>query len=310
MPEYDILVVGEINPDLILDHPLEDIRFGQVETLVEDLDLVPGSSSAIFAFGAARLGLKVAFVGIVGDDIFGQFMLRAMSERGVDIRHVIVDPAIKTGISVILNRRSDRAILTYPGAMRLLRAEQIPKSLLQNARHLHVSSYFLQTALQPGMVNLFQTAKALGLSTSLDTNWDPLKQWKGLNDILAWTDIFFPNEKEVLSMFRNLQFEESIDLLAKQVPFLAVKRGREGGVALHKDQSVSVPAIPGDIVDTVGAGDSFDAGFVYGFLMNWGLEDMLKIAVTCGSLSTRARGGTFAQPTLPEVFPFILKEKK
>src|SRR5512145_894387 len=142
-PRFDILVAGEINPDLILTGNVQP-EFGQVEKLVESASLTIGSSSAIFACGAARLGLRVAITGVCGDDIFGRFMLGEMQKRGVDVSHVIVRPDGQTGLSVILNRGTDRAILTHPGLITALRASDIPEALLREARHLHVASYFLQ----------------------------------------------------------------------------------------------------------------------------------------------------------------------
>src|SRR5690349_18157432 len=171
MKPYDILVAGEINPDLILTGDVAP-EFGQVEKLIDSATLTVGSSSAIFACGAARLGLRVAFIGACGDDLFGRFMLEEMQKHGVDIDHVVHTEG-HTGLSVILNRGVDRAILTYPGLIAALRASDISDSLLQKARHLHVASYFLQTALQPDLPHLFHRARALGLTTSLDTNYDP-----------------------------------------------------------------------------------------------------------------------------------------
>lgn len=161
MKIFDLLVPGEINPDLILTDPNLEPLFGQTEILVEDTALTVGSSSAIFACGAARLGLRVAFIGVVGDDLFGRFMLEVMRSRQVDVSNVIVDKNQATGLSVILNRIDDRAILTHLGAINALRAEQITDELLAQTRHLHVASYFLQTNLQPGLPDLFQRAQAL-----------------------------------------------------------------------------------------------------------------------------------------------------
>lgn len=177
--EYDLLVIGEINPDLILSGDDIQPAFGQVEKLVDESALTIGSSSAIMACGAARLGLRTALVGLIGDDLFGYFMLKALAERGVDITHVVVDGARQTGFSVILARKSDRAILTFVGAMNAFEAGQIQEGLIRAASHIHVGSYFLQTALRPGLPRLFQHAQEWGVTTSLDTNWDPQVGWTG-----------------------------------------------------------------------------------------------------------------------------------
>lgn len=297
---YDILVAGEINPDLILADPNLQPRFGQYEILVENIALTVGSSAAIFACAAARLGLKVGFVGVVGDDLFGRFMLDALTERQVDVSNVIVDPHQNTGLSVILSRGTDRAILTYMGTINALRAEHVTDALLAQARHLHVTSYFLQTALAPDLPDLFARARSLGLSTSLDTNWDPEERWTGVDAVLEHTTIFLPNEAEALSLTHAATVEEAARQLANTVDTAAVKLGAAGAIACREAKLVRAAALPVTVADTVGAGDTFDAGFLYGALAGWELEACLRLGVVCGSLSTRQHGGIAAQPTLDE----------
>jgi sugar/nucleoside kinase (ribokinase family) len=304
MATFDLLVAGEINPDLILAGDVEP-AFGQVEKLVENATLTIGSSSAIFACGAARLGLKVAFIGVCGEDVFGRFMLEAMQERGVDTSAVIVDRQEQTGLSVILNRGVDRAILTHAGAMAALRAEQIHNNLLRQARHLHIASYFLQTALQPGLADLFRRARGLGLSTSLDTNWDPSESWAGLDELLPLTSVFLPNEAEARAITRQPDVETAAQQLAEQAGLVAVKMGAEGALACQRGETVRAVSIPVNVVDTVGAGDTFDAGFLYGYLNGWDTPRSLRLACVCGALSTQAAGGTTAQPTLAEAMRYV-----
>ena len=304
MRPFDILVAGEINPDLILAgdvHP----EFGQAEKLVDSAVLTVGSSSAIFACGAARLGLRVAFTGVCGDDFFGSFMLAQMQARGVNVQHVIIRPGGVTGLSVILSTGVDRAILTAPGLTGALRAEDAPDALLAQARHLHVAAYFLQDALRPGLPGLFARARALGLTTSLDTNYDPSQQWLGFDQLLAVTNIFLPNEAEALSLSRAGDLTRAAEQLSDQVETLAIKRGADGALALSGGRSVAVASIPVQVVDTVGAGDTFDAGFLYGYLTGWALEKSARLACVCGALSTRAAGGTAAQPSLEEAIQYV-----
>src|SRR5512139_1181094 len=108
--DFDIVVVGELNADLILRGDVTP-AFGQVEKIIDEATLTIGSSSAIFACGAARLGLRTAFIGKAGNDEFGRFMLRELQQRGIDTRGVVIDPNLPTGLSVILSRPFDRAIL-------------------------------------------------------------------------------------------------------------------------------------------------------------------------------------------------------
>ena len=300
MNDFDLLVVGEINPDLVLRGDVEP-RFGQAEKMVDAADLTIGSSSAIMACAAARLGLRTAFVGVVGDDAFGRFMLGAMSARGVDTRACVVDAALETGVSVILSRGADRAILTHLGAISALRAEQVDRALLRSSRHLHVGGYFLLDALRPDLAALFSEARRAGLTTSLDTNWDPRDAWDDqLPSVLEHTDVLLPNAEEAVRIAGRSDLGEAVAELARRVPTVAVKLGGEGGRAARGDEQAFAPALEVDLVDTTGAGDTFDAGFLHGYLNAATLEDALRLACACGSLSTRAAGGTDAQPTLAE----------
>jgi sugar/nucleoside kinase (ribokinase family) len=297
---FDVLVAGEINPDLILAGDVEP-AFGQVEKLVDSAVLEIGSSSAIFACGTAQLGLKTALIGKCGDDLFGHFMLGELQKHGVDTQHVMVLPGQATGLSVIFNRGIDRAILTYPGLIPLLRAEEIPDELLSQSCHLHVASYFLQTALQPGLPGLFERAHAIGLTTSLDTNYDPSGKWSGFDDLLALTDVFLPNEAEACSLAGVETAGDAAMLISQKVETFAIKLGAYGALGVNQHQKARVKSIPVEVVDTVGAGDSFDAGFIYGYLKGWPIEKTLQAATICGALSTRAAGGTAAQATIADL---------
>jgi ribokinase len=303
--QYDILVAGEINPDLVLSSPNLEPRFDQHETLVDSANLTIGSSCSIFACGAARLGLRVAIIGIVGKDLFGDFMLREMRQRAVDISHVIVDPGCETGMSVILSRGQDRAILTHMGSIDALQAGQVTDHLLKKSRHLHVASYFLQTALQPGLPDLFRRAHALGLTTSLDTNWDPAEQWAGVQAILELTDIFLPNAAEVQAIASLPDTGAAAIRLAGLAGIVAVKQGAQGAIAAKDKQLIQAVPIPAQVVDTVGAGDSFDAGFLYGYLNRWHIDKALKLATACGAISTQSAGGTTGQATLEEAMQYV-----
>ena len=301
---FDVLVAGEINPDLILTGNVAP-EFGQVEKLIDHAELTIGSSSAIFACGAARLGLKVAFTGVCGDDLFGRFMLDAMQARSVDVSHVIRAPGGQTGLSVILNEGSDRAILTHPGLISALKAGDISDTLLRQTRHLHIASYFIQTSLQPGLPQLFSRAHDYSISVSLDTNWDPAERWSGLDELLPLTDIFLPNEAEACAITRQTDVEKAAKQLAEKTKKIAVKQGESGALGMENESLIRIPSFPVKIMDTVGAGDSFDAGFIFGYLAGWSLDKSLRLAVACGALSTQGQGGTSAQPTLEEAMRYV-----
>jgi sugar/nucleoside kinase (ribokinase family) len=301
---FDLLVAGEINPDLILTGDVVP-EFGQVEKLVDGAALTIGSSSVIFACGAARLGLKVAFIGVCGDDVFGRFMLDEMGKREVDVSNVIVRLDGQTGLTLILNQNADRAILTHLGLIADLQASDIPDSLLRQTRHLHIASYFLQTKLQPDLPALFQRGHSLGLTTSLDTNYDPSEKWLGFDKLLSATDVFLPNKTEALSITQSDDVESALRQLADKCKLVAVKLGAEGALACSQNGIVKSESISVNVIDTVGAGDTFDAGFIYGYLNNWPLEKSLRLACVCGALSAQKPGGTDGQPTLEEAMKYV-----
>jgi sugar/nucleoside kinase (ribokinase family) len=300
--ELDLLVVGDCNPDLVLRGGDIEPAFGQVERVVEDAELTIGGSGAIAACGAARLGLRTALASLVGADPFGRFMLGALGERAVDTSGVVVRPEARTGVSVVLVRGSDRAILTALGTISDLTAELVDRQLLRAARHVHVSSYFLHHGLRPGLAGLLQEARSAGASTSLDPNWDPSEEWDGgLLDLLAETTILFVNAEEARRIAGVAEVEAAARALSRDDSVLVVvKLGAEGALAVDRGRVVRSAPVTVEEVDSVGAGDSFAAGFLAGHLAGRPAEESLRLANACGALSMRAAGGTGAQPTLAE----------
>ncbi|MCL2584655.1 MAG: carbohydrate kinase family protein [Streptosporangiales bacterium] len=313
MAQFDIVVVGDCNADLLVSGGDVVPAFGQAEQLVEAADLTIGGSGGIFAAGAARLGLRVAMIGVLGDDVFGRFMRESLTARGVDMSAVRTDPRLPTGLSVNLIREDDRAIITNPGTIPELRSADIDPDLLASARHVHVSSYFLQSGLWKGLPALLRGARDAGATVSLDPNWDPAETWdQGLTGLYGLLDVVLPNEAEAAGLARAAAGPpvsgpgvrrtpvEAALVLASAGPAAVVKRGAEGAIAAYPlpgGQLYRVPAVPGTSpVDAVGAGDSFDAGFLAATLWGWDPRQSLALGSACGALSTRAAGGTAAQP--------------
>lgn len=303
--KHDLLVVGELNVDLILSGDAEP-EFNQVEKLISDATLTLGSSSAIFACAAAKLGLKVAFAGKIGKDLFGEYILEQLRSHAIDVQGVHSEEGIKTGITIIFNRGSDRAILTYPGSIATLNYRDIDQKLMRECRHLHLGGYYLLDDLRADVPGLFSAARQAGLTTSLDTNFDPTEKWgEEIWKVLEHTNIFLPNRTEICSIAREHDLSLALNKVAGVVPVVAVKLGGQGALARKKDQEIKADSLPVKVVDTVGAGDTFDAGFVYAFLNQWDIERSLKFACVCGSLSTQRAGGIAGQPTLPEALQWL-----
>lgn len=305
--DIDILVIGEINPDIVISDPDPVPVFGEVERVVRSIGMTVGSSSAIFACGAARLGLRVAFVGVVGDDVFGRFMLDEMAARGIDVSACMVDPARPTGATVILSSGRDRAMLTAMGTIGALDVERVPESLLARARHLHLGCFYLQETSRDRLPAFFAAARARGLTTSFDTNWDPAERWDGgVREMLRSADIFFPNEVEATRIAGVRDPEDAARVLAvggrpDGGPIVVVKRGAAGALACRGDDPiVRIGAMPVEPIDTTGAGDAFGAGFLRAWLDGRAIPDCLELAAACGALATQAVGGVDGQPTFEE----------
>ena len=295
---YDILTFGDMCVDLIVTGDDVVPRFGQCEKLVGDYELEMGGSCNIFACQAAKLGLRVGIIGRVGEDDFGRLVLRRLIESGVDTQHVIVDPCVKTGLGIALCQGNDRAILTYLGSLNAVFPGQINDDLLRSARHLHHGSYFLQTNLRPAIPDIFTRARSFGLSTSLDTNWDPAEKWNGtLQQSLALTDIFLPNEQEARLISRTSNLEDAIPVFQGMgVAITAIKQGEAGAQIVTKGErhTCALPASTGG--DSIGTGDSFDAGFLSGWLRGLPLKQCLQIACHCGKEVAAQVGGIRSQP--------------
>jgi sugar/nucleoside kinase (ribokinase family) len=307
MSAFDVLVLGDANPDLVLRGG--DVRpaFGQAERLVDEAKLTIGGSGAIFACGAVRLGLSIRFVGVVGDDVFGRFMRDELDARGVDTSGLIVDPDRPTGLTVVLSEPEDRAMLTALGPIGELSAASIDPTLIADARHVHVSSYYLQRSLAPDLPRMFADVQARGGTTSVDPNWDPSGRWgEGLVKLLALVDVFLPNAMEAYSLGHISELDEAIARLREAGAGTVVVKLDAGGaraVSLGVDASVEGLRIP--VRDTTGAGDSFDAGFLAAWLHGQPIDQALAFANACAAISTTTTGGTTGQATREEALALL-----
>lgn len=296
---YDVITFGDMCVDLIVSGDDVVPRFGQVEQLVDDYVVEMGGSCNIFACQAAKLGLRVGILGRVGDDDFGRLIVRRLDACGVDTRHVIVDGSLKTGLGIALCREDDRAILTYMGSICALGPDDVSDEFLASARHLHHGSFFLHSGLIAHMPEIFRRARGLGLSTSLDTNWDPDERWNStLAEVLALTDVFMPNDQEALRISGSDSLEEAVAWINTQgVPMVTLKRGVDGARVYAGRDSFECAVEVAVGGDSVGAGDSFDAGFLAGWLRGMAIDRCLDIACHCGQSVASAVGGLAGQPT-------------
>ena len=306
MIELDLLVLGDVNPDLVLSGGEVTPAFGQAERVVDEANLTIGGSGGILACGAARLGLRTAFCGVVGDDLFGRFVREELMRHGVDISGLVVLPGRPTGVTVVLSAPEDRAMLTAKGTIGDLRADLIDLRLLHSARHVHVSSYFLQHGLTADLPQLFQEIRARGGTVSVDPNWDPSGEWDGgLMRLLPRLDVFLPNAMEAMRMTHISDLDTAIGRLRAHTSMVVIKNGGSGAVASSLGETARAPAFPVHALDSTGAGDSFDAGFLATWLDGQPIEQCLAVGNACGALSTQAVGGTAGQPTMKEALALV-----
>ncbi len=294
-PTFEVTVAGELNLDLIL-YGLPEELAPDRELLADRLCLTLGSSSAIFAHNLSVLGRRVGFASRIGDDPFGEISMRRLAESGVDVSAVRqVSGSTSTGLTVILTHTGHRNILTYPGTMFEMRFEDLDLDFLRSARHFHLSSFFLHRALLPRVTELFTILRRAGLSISLDTNDDPADQWgSALWEVLPLVDVFLPNAREACKVTGSDDLDAAVNKLAAAVPVVVVKLGAEGAFAQKGQQRFTSSALQVECVDPVGAGDSFDAGFICQFVRGADLQTCLDYGNLAGAFSTTRSGGTEA----------------
>jgi sugar/nucleoside kinase (ribokinase family) len=295
MPRFDVTIAGELNLDLIL-YGLPEQLPPERELLADRMMLTLGSSSAIVAHNLSALGSQVGFQSRIGDDPLGQIALERMQQGGVDVSLVRrVAGATTTGLTVILHHKEWRNILTYSGTIAELAWDDLDLDYLADSRHFHFSSYYLQKGLLPRVGELFRVLKSRGLTISLDTNDDPDDRWQdGLEEVLRYVDVFLPNEREACKAAGTDDLEAAVQTLSRHVPLVVVKLGRKGSLAQRGSERFVSASKEVVAVDTVGAGDSFDAGFLHQYVRGADLPTCLSSGNRAGALSTTRPGGTEA----------------
>lgn len=304
-----VTILGEINVDLIMTGNDVTPEWNR-EKLVDSFHMAMGSSSVITAVGLAKLGMEVSFIGVVGDDDFGRFMLREMKRMGIRTAGVLIDANARTGVTLSLSTSKDRAFLTYMGSIGDLEPSILPGDLLDEADHLHFGSFYLQERMRPHWAELFRKARAAGITTSFDTGWDPVQHWhrKEIENLLPHTSLFIPSEDEALAIFEVDGIAELTERLPSSRGEVAVKCGSKGSVRFGIGESPeSYSPFPANVIDTTGAGDSFNAGLIYGLLTGMDTSARMRFANACGALATERIGGASSAPGLEEVERFLVR---
>jgi sugar/nucleoside kinase (ribokinase family) len=305
----DIVVVGDINVDLVLAGLPSLPAFGELKH-AKNMKFALGGSSAIFAYNIARLGAATGFIGKVGKDSHGDFLIDTLKTAGVDTSRVVRDSALSTGVCVVMSFAQDYAMVSYPGIRESFALQEIDLDYVKRARHLHLSSFYLQPGLQSGCGELFRNAKSAGLTTSLDPDHDPHEEWNGgIQKLLHDVDLFLPNEMEAARIAKTPELDAAAKFLAGFGNTVVIKLGANGARVVSGSQSFSAPSFAVQPVDTTGAGDSFNAGFIFQHLQGAPLTRCVAWGNACGALSTRGLGGTEAFPSISEVEKFIAEHE-
>jgi sugar/nucleoside kinase (ribokinase family) len=305
----EVCVVGEINLDLILYGLPKNLVLDR-EHLASNMALSLGSSSAIFAHNLSTLGTKVGFISRTGSDPLGKMAVERLSAAGVDISRMKQGAGkTSTGLTVVLPQPQHRYMLTYPGTMFEMEYSDIDTEYLRSARHFHLSSFFLHRALRPQILNLFRHAKEAGLTTSLDTNDDPENEWsEDLLEVLKYVDVFLPNDREAKKIARTDDFSRALNVLAGLAKIVVVKRGSAAAICRKGDEQWSLAPPKVTMVDDIGAGDTFDSGFIHLYLLGAKLEDCLAFANIAAAYSVTKEGGTEAFRDRDGLFNFIRQQ--
>ena len=295
MSTKKLLVVGELNVDLILNNIKGFPTIG-TEIVAEKMNFTLGSSSAIMASNISTMGIETTFCGMIGEDQFGSFIIEELRKKNVGVTYIRKSSTHKTGITVVMNYDQDRANVTHCGAMEGLQMEHIPWEKLKDFNHLHISSFFLQTGIKKDIPEIFKRAKESGLTTSLDLQFDPEGNWDfDYKGCLPHVDVFLPNEAEILAITGRENIEGAIAEIKPFANLIALKLGNNGSKLISKNKEITQKAfINTKYKDAIGAGDSFNAGFIKRFLEGATLEECLKNGNIMGSLNTTCAGGTTA----------------
>lgn len=296
MKEFDIIALGELNVDLILNQIEGEPEIGK-EKFAKQMTLTLGSSTAIFAANAAALGAKVAFCGMIGNDSFGDLVEQSLQEKGVDTRYLIRQDKYATGATICMSYDEDRANLTYQGAMDFMSLEDINPEIFKTTKHIHISSIYMQSGVKRDLVKILELCKENGVTTSLDSQWDPAEKWDlDYKTVLPLVTVFMPNETELKFLTQSQTLDEAIEKIRPYINAAVIKCGSRGSLLMRqgKQDRVQKALLNKNVVDCIGAGDSFNSGFITRLAAGDPLDVCQQYGNMTGAVNTTAAGGTTA----------------
>ncbi|MDR1203186.1 MAG: carbohydrate kinase family protein [Tannerellaceae bacterium] len=296
MKKFDVIAIGELNVDVILNHIDGEPEVGK-EKFAKEMNLTLGSSTAIFAANIACLGSRTGFVGMIGQDTFGDLIETSLSDKGVDTSMIIKSNKYSSGATICMNYRENRANITYQGAMDFMRFSDINKDIFGLTKHIHLSSVFMQSGIKKDLLEILKYARDSSVTTSLDTQWDPAERWDlEYEKILPYLNVFLPNETELKLITQSHTLDEAVQKIQSLIDICVIKRGRSGSLLLQKNRGLTPlnAFLNNNVIDAIGAGDSFNAGFIHAFVNGETAENAQITGNLTGAINTTAAGGTGA----------------
>ena len=302
----EIVSVGQIVADVVV-HPVERLPASGTMALVKGLDLKTGGCGCNTAVLLHKLGRPVGLLGKVGRDSFGDFMVSRLAAAGLDVSTIARDGQAPTSsVIVLIAPGGERSFLYCPGGSEQLTLADICQQSLTAAKLVHVGGIMKLPRLD--VTELLRRAKAMGKTTSMDTDWDPTGRWlKLMEPHLPYTDLFLPSLEEA-RMISGLQQPGEIArfFLDRGPKVVAVKLGEQGCyLRTAEGQEASLPAYRVKAVDTTGAGDAFVAGFLAGWHLGWDAIECARLGNACGALCVTKIGTTDGVVSLDECVSFM-----
>lgn len=304
MRKFDAVVIGDANIDLVVVGCNEVPQPGQ-EVFVDNMTMHVGGGAALFSVSLAKLGVRVAFNGVLGDDGYGQYIRDSFTKSGIDTRMIQTSKIHNTGISIAFNPDTDRSFITYAGSNAELRVDQLDLDFVAQGRHVHVTGYMGRRNHEQYMA-LGRALKEKGVTLSSDVGWDDSGEWdKGIFELMKLFDVFLMNETEALHYTGMDNIEDSLRSMGEYCGHVVVKLGEKGAMALKDGIITRLPGYSVEAVDTTGAGDSFNAGYLFGFLSGMDVTTSLSYGNACGALSVTAFGGSTGTPNRDGLMDFL-----
>lgn len=299
-PAPEVIVAGNIYCDLIFPG-LETMPPLGEETRADQFTMTVGGGAFITSAGLTRLGVRAAPRSHIGRGVLGDFQLAALQREKVDLSQTVRHRKLGPGLTVAFSTADDRGFLTYAGctadAGRLLRARDL--RALRRAHHVHFAGMPQPFGERVVLLDLLAAAH---VTTSLDIGWDPRRYANSnFREVIRLVTIFLPSWRDAQWITERATPEEAITALADLVPVPVIKLGAEGAISMEDGRPVRVKPPLVEAVDTTGAGDAFNAGFLWAYLRGEPITRCLRAGNICGALSTRAPGGVTAFPRLREV---------